>query len=163
MSPNILHNLGHCEVGSTTSATILLANNNTIPLQVTLLKLVTLINCWMWFQITCDSWFFARELSEPFQLQAFNLLMIKINIFSFPLFFQYNFSKIAHFTIAPSSGKIGPGEEIPIEITFCPSQFGSFSKKYVYIDTVFFLRNRNCSPYLFYIINTSSCISFLLM
>ncbi|KAL5265854.1 hypothetical protein ACHWQZ_G006507 [Mnemiopsis leidyi] len=74
VSPDILHNLGICEVGSTTATTILLANNNTIPL-------------------------------------------------------QFNFSKIAHFIISPTSGRIGPAEEMPIEITFCPSQFGSFAKK----------------------------------
>ena len=36
VSPTVLHNLGSCEVGSTNSTTILLANNNTTPLQVSI-------------------------------------------------------------------------------------------------------------------------------
>lgn len=81
VSPNILHDLGVCEVGSSTTTIVTLLNKNTLPL-------------------------------------------------------QFNFSKIAHFVIKPYTGKMTPGEQVDVEITFSPSQFGSFSKKYVVLKTI---------------------------
>ncbi|KAI9094050.1 hypothetical protein DFS34DRAFT_665616 [Phlyctochytrium arcticum] len=45
--------------------------------------------------------------------------------------FRFKFERLAHFQTEPSTGWVGPGEDIPIKVAFRPHQLGVFHSKLV--------------------------------